>query len=127
MPILKARLLHSPTANWDQTRAFYRDLLALPETGGWDEPNDRGAFLQPPAAEIELMEQDAATLGLPTSGWSLLLEVDDLEAELTRLASHGIKAERGIQLRPWGVKDALIRDPAGTALILFQQVPQQAD
>lgn len=128
MPILNARLLHSPTPQWEEVRRFYRDTLGLPETGGWSLPEDRGSFLKPPAAEVEIMEQDAAALGIvpPQPGtWTLLLEVDNLDSELARLESAGVKIERSVIERPWGARDAVIRDPAGTPLVLFEQLPPE--
>jgi catechol 2,3-dioxygenase-like lactoylglutathione lyase family enzyme len=125
MPILNVRFLYSPTLRWEKVRRFYRDLLAFPETGGWDLPGDRGALLTPSSAEIEIMEQDAADLGiLPegSGGWSLMIEVDDLNAELARLASAGVVIERGAIERAWAARDALIRDPAGSPILLFEQL-----
>jgi catechol 2,3-dioxygenase-like lactoylglutathione lyase family enzyme len=124
MPVRRLRLIHSPTADWEAVRAFYRDALGLEETGAWDLPGDRGSFLQAGAAEIEVMEQDAAVIGITPGappGWRLALEVEDLDAEFARLRDLGVTASDGITLRPWGSRDFLVRDPAGNLVLLFDR------
>jgi catechol 2,3-dioxygenase-like lactoylglutathione lyase family enzyme len=123
MPVRGLRLIHSPTPDWEAVRAFYRDVLGLEETGGWERPGDRGSFLAAGSAELELMEVDAASIGvLPKNpgGWSLALEVDDLEAEFSRLSALGAAVSARIEERPWGSRDFLVRDPAGNLVLLFR-------
>lgn len=124
MPPRKLRLIHSPTPAWEAMRAFYRDVLQLPETGGWDLPGDRGAFLGDVPAEVEVMEQDVAALGvLPDSapGWRLALEVGALDAEWERLSAHAGVVLTPIRQQPWGARDFVIRDPAGNRILVFEQ------
>jgi catechol 2,3-dioxygenase-like lactoylglutathione lyase family enzyme len=119
----RLRLIHTPTPDWETMRGFYRDVLLLPETGGWDAPGDRGAFLGGGAGEIELMEQDAAALGVypEAGGWYLALQVEDVEEEYARLAALNIPLPRPIVDRPWGARDFVVQDPAGNWVLLFQQ------
>ncbi|MFN3653627.1 MAG: VOC family protein [Armatimonadota bacterium] len=122
MPIRRLRLIHAPSSDWERLREFYRDVLRLPETGGWDLPGDRGAFLAAGEAEVELMEQDLASAGVldtPASGWQLALEVDDLDAEHARLAAAGVELLRGIREHPWGSRDFVARDPAGNLVLIY--------
>jgi len=121
MAIRRLRLIHTPTPNWEVVAVFYRDVLGLEETGGWSLPGDRGSFLAAGLAEIEVMEQDAAQLGIlpPGAGWRLALEVDDLDAEYARLAALGVPVAREVVQQPWGARDFVIRDPAGNTLLLF--------
>lgn len=123
MSIRKLRLIHSPTPDWEAVRAFYRDALLLPETGGWDLPSDRGSFLTAGPCEIEVMEADITALGL-TEGegpWRVALQVDDLDAERARLQALGVEIARQPETRPWGARDMLIRDPAGNLILLYQE------
>jgi catechol 2,3-dioxygenase-like lactoylglutathione lyase family enzyme len=119
----KLRLIHSPTPDWDAVRSFYRDVLGLEETGGWDQPGDRGSFLAAGTAEIEVMELDAApdVLPEPARGWQLALEVDDLDAEVTRLRDGGVEIAQEIRARPWGGRDFVVRDPTGRMVLIFTQ------
>ena len=128
-PIRKLRLIHSPSPGWETHRAFYRDVLRLTETSGWDAPGDRGSFLAAGEAELEVMEQDLVTAGvLPGAepGWHLALQVEDLEAEYARLRELGVPVAREIVLHPWGSRDFVVRDPAGNPIILFQELPPPA-
>lgn len=130
MPIRKLRLIHSPSPQWEALRTFYRDVLRLPETGGWDLPGDRGSFLAAGVAELELMEQDLVSAGvLPESepGWHVALEVDDLDAEYARLRALGIPVVREIRTHPWGSRDFVVRDPAGAPVLLFEAAPPQRE
>ena len=123
MGVRKLRLIHSPTPEWEVQRAFYRDVLRLPETGGWDFPGDRGAFLGELTAEVEVMEQDAAALGIfpgAAPGWHLALEVDALDAEYERLGDFAGVVLTEIRRQPWGSRDFLIRDPAGNQILIFE-------
>lgn len=122
MRIRRLRLIHTPTLDWEVVRAFYRDLLDLPESGGWGFPGDRGAFLAAGAGEIELMERDAAALDLlpgARPGWHLALEVDDLDAAHARLLAAGVPVLRGLRSHPWGSRDFVVSDPAGNLILLF--------
>ena len=121
-PVRKLRLIHSPTPGWETMRRFYRDQLLLEQTGGWDQENDRGAFLSLETGELELMELDAADIGIvPTaqSPWTIALQVDSAEAECARLRDIGVPILRAVEARPWGSQDFLIQDPAGNVLLIF--------
>ena len=122
MRVRSLRLIHSPTPAWEEVRAFYRDLLGLEETGGWDLPGDRGSFLAAGPGEIEVMEQDAAALGIVPPGagpWHLALEVENVDAAVETLRARGVPIVSEVQARPWGTRDCVIRDPAGNAVLLF--------
>lgn len=124
MPPRKLRLIHSPTADWEAVRAFYRDALCLPETGGWDAPGDRGAFLAGGVGELEVMEQDVGALGVipgAAPGWHLALQVDDAGAEYERLRTIPGVVLTEVRTQPWGTRDFVVRDPVGRAILIFEQ------
>jgi hypothetical protein len=63
------RLILSPVVDWPATRAWYRDVLGLAETGGWDSgKGNRGSFLRVGSGEIELLE-------MPMASFTPLLEI----------------------------------------------------
>jgi len=49
----------------------------------------------------------------PPTGVELVLEVDDVAAERDRVMAAGWPLEEDLQLRPWGLTDFRILDPAG--------------
>jgi catechol 2,3-dioxygenase-like lactoylglutathione lyase family enzyme len=119
----KLRLIHGPTPDWEAMRRFYGEILCLEEAGGWDLPGDRGAFLSAGAGELELMEADPVALEvLPEPGaWHLALEVEDLDAMLARVRAAGAPVVRKVVIQPWGVRDCVVRDPAGNPVLLYEQ------
>jgi catechol 2,3-dioxygenase-like lactoylglutathione lyase family enzyme len=126
MALKELRLILSPVVNWPATRAWYRDVLGLEETGGWDGgEGNRGSFLRVGPGEIELLEMPiSAFTPLPeTDGqpaFTLALRVDDLDAEWNRLQGHGVRILQPPTLRPWGSRDIIIADPNGLPILLFQ-------
>ena len=49
----------------------------------------------------------------PPLGIELVLEVDDLEAERTRIVAAGWILEEDVVQRPWGLRDFRLLDPDG--------------
>ena len=56
-----------------------------------------------------------AEVGSPQAGarFQFTLEVDDVDAMCAALASRGVELLNGPMDRPWGVRTASFRDPAG--------------
>ncbi len=56
-----------------------------------------------------------AAVGGPEAGtrFQLTLEVDDVDAVCARLAERGVRLLNGPMDRPWGIRTASFRDPAG--------------
>ena len=100
------------------TKAFYREVFGLPV---YFEDDDSAVFnfgntlinlLRAPAAR-ELI--DPASVAPPESGSRLQLtvDVDDVDAICAELAKRGVELLNGPMDRPWGVRTASFRDPAG--------------
>ena len=73
-------------------------------------------------AIVNLLQTDAAheliapeAVGGPGAGarMQLTIDVDDVDAVCARLAERGIELVNGPIDRPWGVRTAAFRDPAG--------------
>jgi lactoylglutathione lyase len=102
----------------DACKDFYLQVFELPVIF---EDDDSAAFrfgdtiinlLMAPAA-LELIEP--ASVGSPDDGprMQLTLEVDDVDATCAQLAERGVTLLNGPLDRPWGVRTATFRDPAG--------------
>jgi catechol 2,3-dioxygenase-like lactoylglutathione lyase family enzyme len=75
------------------------------------------------ALAIFARDEQAETLGLqlPGDGALVVLEVDDVDAEVARLGDRVIA---GPTDRPdWGGRVASLRDPSGNPIELFQAIP----
>jgi catechol 2,3-dioxygenase-like lactoylglutathione lyase family enzyme len=57
----------------------------------------------------------------PPTGVELVLEVDNLEAELVRVRSRGWPIEEQLAVRPWGLRDFRLLDPNGYYLRITQR------
>ena len=103
-------------ADLDEAVAFYVQVLAFRVA------RDERAADVPYVA----LERDGVRLGLaqrsglpdreqrrPPVGVELVLEVDDLHADQNRVTSAGWALEEDITVRPWGLSDFRLLDPAG--------------
>ena len=100
-------------SDWPAALAWYRDVLGL-EVLLCDGAK-RFALLRAGAGRLTLKA------GNPEPGSVLLtFEVDDLSAELRRLALRGVSPEAAVKESPEGYRRALIRDPDGHRLALFE-------
>ncbi|HXG09053.1 MAG TPA: VOC family protein [Gemmataceae bacterium] len=105
-------LVELTVADWPAAVAWYRDLLGLALLLR-DEVNCF-ALLRAGAGRLALKA------GRPDPGSVLLtFEVDDLPAELQRLAEQGVVSESPLKASPEGYRRALLRDPDGHRLCLF--------
>jgi catechol 2,3-dioxygenase-like lactoylglutathione lyase family enzyme len=104
----------------DATRSFYGKVFGLKpifedaDSSVYRFPNIQVNLLRTTAVP-ELIEP--AQLASPDSGVRFLItvDVDDVDAICTELARNGVTLLNGPMDRPWGVRTASFRDPAGHA------------
>jgi catechol 2,3-dioxygenase-like lactoylglutathione lyase family enzyme len=104
--------------NLAATKAFYQEVFGLPVVF---EDADSAVFnfgnmlvnLLTTTAAPELIEP--AAVGAPDAGarFQLTVDVDDVDAVCAELAKRGVELINGPIDRPWGVRTAAFRDPAG--------------
>lgn len=102
---------------------FYRDELGLAVLEAWDRPGGRGTRLAVGGLVLELMdnrrEATPAVLGPDAGGRvSVVVEVADVDAAVTRLRGAGLAVGR-VQDTSWGARLASLRDPDGTPVVLL--------
>ena len=89
-------------------KAFYGDILGL------DLLMDHGWIVTyGSAAQMSLQVSIAREGGSGTPVPDLSIEVDDLEAILTKARTAGLAIEYGPADEPWGVRRFYVRDPFG--------------
>jgi len=113
-------------ADFDESVAFYRDALGLPQLADWSGENGRVVLLEAGRATLELFDEaqagyvDGIEAGARVSGAvRLALEVADGDETARRLVEAGGEAVAPPVTTPWGDRNARIRAPDGMQLTLF--------
>jgi lactoylglutathione lyase len=102
----------------DETKRFYQEVFGLE---GVFEDAQSAVFrfgetlvnLLDVAAAPELIEPARVATADSGSRVQFTLEVDDVDATCAELARRGVDLLNGPLDRPWGVRTASFRDPAG--------------
>ena len=101
------------------TKQFYADVFDLPVAF----EDDNSAVFDFGNVVINLLDAregpdliGPARVADPESGarMQLTIPVDDVDAVCARLAEKGVSLLNGPMDRPWGIRTATFRDPAGT-------------
>lgn len=102
----------------DATRRFYQEVFGLELV--FEDPQsavfrfgETLVNLLDVAAAPELIEPGKVAAADAGSRVQLTLEVDDVDATCAELARRGVELLNGPLDRPWGVRTATFRDPAG--------------
>jgi predicted enzyme related to lactoylglutathione lyase len=103
-------------ADWPAALAWYRDVLGLEVLL---VEADRFALLRAGGGRLALK----AGRGQPGTV-RLVFEVDDLAAELERLARQSVFPVEPLKTSPEGYRRALLRDPDGHQLTMFEWCPE---
>jgi catechol 2,3-dioxygenase-like lactoylglutathione lyase family enzyme len=100
------------------TKQFYQDIFGLPvhfedpESAVFNFGNMLVNLLKVSAAP-ELIEPAAVGNANAGARFQLTINVDDVDAVCAELAKRGVELLNGPIDRPWGVRTACFRDPAG--------------
>ncbi|GHH04551.1 VOC family protein [Comamonas sp. JC664] len=97
---------------------FYRDILGLDVLMdmGWIKTYGSSETM---TVQISVMSQGGSGAPVP----DMSIEVDDLDAALTRVKQAGIPIEYGPADEPWGVRRFFVRDPFGRLVNLLTHNP----
>lgn len=119
---------------YDESVAFYRDVLGAEQVDGWDGGEDnRGAIFAAGGGFIEVIAVPPADwlgeLGSPrdrlrgpaAAGW-LLIEVDDVDAWHDRLRERGANIVESPRDLSWGHRDFGVLEPGGLTMYFFSRV-----
>lgn len=118
MAITGVQVISLPVSDQDRARDFYVGVLGMDLL--------RDAQMQPGMRWVQVAPRGGeATITLVTwfeampagSYRGLVLETDDLDADVERLRGHGLEFPDGIQQQPWG-RYVTFADPDGNGLVL---------
>jgi catechol 2,3-dioxygenase-like lactoylglutathione lyase family enzyme len=103
---------------------FYRDTLGLGAASG-DESAGYASF-ETGSGTVALFERggqaEVVELRPPGDSTLLVLDVDDVDAAVARLAAHVVREP--VDRPHWGGRVAYLRDPSGNLIELFQSLPR---
>ncbi|MDQ1548868.1 MAG: hypothetical protein QOD27_526 [Microbacteriaceae bacterium] len=118
MTISKVQLFSIPVSDQDRAKAFYVDTLGFELVSDTAMgPDMRWVMVSPPGA------QTAITLvtwfpSMPAGSLKgLVLETDDLDADVAALRERGVDIPGGIDDQPWG-RFVTFEDPDGNGIVL---------
>ena len=106
------------TDRYDDSVAFYSDVLGLDVADSWGEDGCRGCLFAWAGTLVEFFEGDWVE-----SGTQLAMEVTDADAEHARLVAAGANPQDPAVM-PWGHRSVFLVDPHGNELNFFQVTSQ---
>jgi len=111
-------LLSLPVSDQDRARDFYVDVL------GFDlvrdnpmGPGQRWVEVGPKGAQTSITLVTWFPTMEPGSVKGLVLETDDLDADVAALTARGLSIPDGVQQQPWG-RFVTFDDPDGNGIVL---------
>jgi catechol 2,3-dioxygenase-like lactoylglutathione lyase family enzyme len=98
-----------------KANAFYTDILGLEVLMdlGWIRTYGSGSKM---TIQISVMSEGGSGTAVP----DISVEVDDIEAALTRVQKASVPIEYGPTTEPWGVRRFYVRDPFGKLINILQ-------
>ncbi len=112
---VKRIMANTATSELDKAERFYGDILGL------DLLMDHGWFRTYGCDEtMRVQVSFGSEGGSGTPVPDLSIEVDDLDAALTRFEEARVPIEYGPVSEPWGVRRFFVRDPFGKLLNILR-------
>ena len=111
------------TPLYEQTVAFYRDLLGLEVQFAWDRgESDRGTIFRSPNGQ-GLIEVEAGP-SAPSILGGLYIEVANLEDWYARVRGSGAPIRKELGETSYGHRNFKTVDPSGVEVAFFSQITQ---
>jgi predicted enzyme related to lactoylglutathione lyase len=118
MTISQIRLLSVPVADPDRAKAFYTEVLGFEVLAdNRMSPAQRWVQVAPKGADTSITLVTWFESMPAGSLRGLVLETDDLDADVAALTARGLSIPDGIQDQPWG-RFVTFTDPDGNGLVL---------
>jgi catechol 2,3-dioxygenase-like lactoylglutathione lyase family enzyme len=118
MSLTHIQLLSVPVADQDRAKDFYVGTLGFELVSDNPMgPDQRWVQVRPKGSQTSITLVTWFETMPPGSLKGLVIETDDLQADVDALTARGQTIEGGIQDAPWG-RFAIVHDPDGNGLIL---------
>jgi catechol 2,3-dioxygenase-like lactoylglutathione lyase family enzyme len=123
MALRKVQLFSVPVADQDRAKAFYVNTLGFELVADTTMgPDERWVQVAPRGAETAMTFVTWFETMPPGSLKGIVLETDDLDADVAALRGRGVAIEGGIQEAPWG-RFVTFDDPDGNGIVLQASAP----
>ena len=118
MSIRRVQLFSVPVRDQQAAKHFYVDVLGLQLVADNPmSPNQRWVQVAPRAADTSITLVDWFPSMPPGSLKGIVLETDDLTADIARLRERGVDLATEVQAAPWG-RFVTFDDPDGNGIVL---------
>jgi catechol 2,3-dioxygenase-like lactoylglutathione lyase family enzyme len=118
MSITRVQLFSVPVTDQDRARDFYVNVLGMELVREMPMgPGQRWVQVRPAGAETSLTLVTWFESMPAGSLTGVVLETDDLEAEIARLRGLGVEMDEPVRNQAWG-SSVVIRDPDGNRLVV---------
>jgi uncharacterized glyoxalase superfamily protein PhnB len=114
--------------DFDQSVQFYRDILGMTHTGGWDRPDGKGALLA--ATNEAVVEIFGVAEGKRYEGPSpvavnlaiRLESADAVDGFYQLLVNKNVKIQGPPEDRAWGHRSFIVVDPDGIPIHYYSEL-----
>ena len=118
MSITRVHLFSVPVSDQDRARDFYVSVLGMELVRDMPMgPGQRWVQVRPNGAETSITLVTWFESMPAGSLTGVVLETDDLEAEIARLEALGVDMDAPVRNQAWG-SSVVIRDPDGNRLVI---------
>jgi len=107
------------TGRFDDSLAFYRDLLGLELVEEWTEFGHGAVLSAGGPARVELIELEVPDDPLPRHAPFLGLKVTDVDATHERAVTANAPILSPLEERPWGGRGFAVQDPNGIGVNVY--------
>lgn len=126
MPPVSELRVSITVRDFERLRAFYRDVVGLPEAQSW-EFNGHGVVFDVGRATLELIDEEHAAFvdrvevgeDAGTGGIRLALAVPDAATAAEAMVARGAELLGEARETPWGDVNARTRPPEGPQVTVF--------
>lgn len=126
MPPVSELRVSITVRDFERLRAFYRDIVGLPEAQSW-EFNGHGVVFDVGRATLELIDEEHAAFvdrvevgeDAGTGGIRLALAVPDAATAAEAMVAGGAELLGEARETPWGDVNARTRPPEGPQVTVF--------
>jgi catechol 2,3-dioxygenase-like lactoylglutathione lyase family enzyme len=117
--VVEAFVFVVTTRRFDESLAFYRDLLGLGLVEEWTEFGHGAVLSAGDHAHVELIELDVPDEPPPRHAPFLGLQVDNVDQLHARLTAAGAQIAAPLADRAWGGRGFGVLDPNGVAVNVY--------